>query len=225
MMHDGHRKRLRENFLKGGLEPFSDYNVLELILFYAIPRKNTNDTAHNLLETFGSLSGVLDASIDDLKQVDGIGENGALLIKLFLAVSKRYFLDKQGKPELEEVKAIGEYCVSLFTGETVEKAYLLCFDSKNRLQNSVLIAEGSLVTVKIDKRKIMEAIVRNNTVKLILTHNHPNGLAVPSSADVRATREIADLMREISANLMDHVIVADKEYFSMSNHVRFVDLF
>lgn len=91
MMHDGHRKRLRENFLKGGLEPFSDYNVLELILFYAIPRKNTNDTAHNLLETFGSLSGVLDASIDDLKQVDGIGENGALLIKLFLAVSKRYF--------------------------------------------------------------------------------------------------------------------------------------
>lgn len=225
MMHDGHRKRLRESFLKGGLEPFSDYNVIELILFYAIPRKDTNDTAHNLLETFGSLSGVLDASIDDIKQVDGIGVSGALLIKLFTAVSKRYFLDKQKKPELDDVEAIGEYCVSLFTGDTVEKAYLLCFDSKNRLQNRVFIAEGSLVTVKIDKRKIMEAIVRNNTVKLILTHNHPNGLAIPSSADVRATREIANLMREVSANLIDHVIVADKEYFSMSNHVRFIDLF
>lgn len=225
MTHDGHRERLRDSFLIGGLEPFSEYNILELVLFYSIPRKNTNEIAHELLDRFGSLSAVFDAPYEELIKVDGIGKNCATLIKMFPEVSRAYFKDKYNIDELGDVNATGNFCVSLFSGESVEKAYLLCIDSKNRILKSALIAEGSLVTVKLDKRKIMETVVRNNTASVILTHNHPNGVAVPSSADVTATREIALLMREISVKLVDHIIVADKEYFSMSNHVKFIDMF
>lgn len=225
MNHEGHRKRLRDSFKKGGIEPFSDHNVIELVLFYAIPRKDTNLIAHELIERFGSVSGVFDAPFEELLKVDGIGENCATLIKMFPAVGRRYLTDKYDKPEFESVEALGDYCVSLFTGETVEKAYLLCYDARNRMIKSVLIAQGSLSTVNLDKRRMMEAVVINSTVSVILTHNHPNGAAAPSSADVRSTREISNLMREVSVNFADHIIVADKEYFSMRSHVNFIDMF
>lgn len=224
-MHEGHRQRLKQSFLTGGLEPFSPHNVLELILFYALPRKDTNKIAHELLDRFGSLSAVFDAPVEELTKVDGIGENCAVLIKLFPAVSRTYLMDKQSIPELDDIESVGNYCVSLFMGEVTEKAYLLCFDSRNRLLNCILLSEGSLSTVNLDKRRLIEAVIRNNTTGVVLTHNHPNGVAAPSSADVDSTRSTARLLREISVKFLDHIIVADGEYFSMMKHPNFTDIF
>lgn len=224
-MHEGHRARLKQSFLTGGLEPFSPHNVLELILFYALPRKDTNKIAHALLDRFGSLSAVFDAPVEELVKVDGIGENCAVLIKLFPAVSRTYLMDKQSITEFDDVESVGNYCVSLFIGEVTEKAYLLCFDSRNRLLNRIMLSEGSLSTVNLDKRRLIEAVIRNNTSSVILTHNHPNGVAAPSRADVESTRSISHLLREISIKFLDHIIVADNDYFSMMNHLNFVDLF
>lgn len=224
-MHEGHRARLKQSFLTGGLEPFSPHNVLELILFYALPRKDTNPIAHALLDRFGSLSAVFDAPVEELMKVDGIGENCAVLLKLFPAVSRTYLMDKQSIPELDDTETVKNYCVNLFVGEVTEKAYLLCFDSRNRLLNCILLNEGSLSTVNLDKRRLIEAVIRNNTTGVVLTHNHPNGVAAPSKADVESTRSISYLLSEISVKFLDHIIVADNDCFSMMSHVNFVDLF
>lgn len=224
-MRDGHRERVRESFLKGGLKQFSEYRALELVLFYSIPRKDTTDLAHNLVDHFGSLSAVFDAPISELLEFEGVGESSAILIKLFPEIYKKCLAEKNELTVLESTEALGDFCVSLFASETVEKAYILCFDCKNKLINKILVAEGSLSTISLDKRRLMEAAVRNSTVSVVLTHNHPNGVAAPSAADVKATRDVRGLMNSISIKFADHIIVADGGYFSMSGHVKFFDLF
>lgn len=162
-MHDGHRNRLKRRFLEEGMEQFEPHNVLELLLFYSIPRQDTNETAHRLIDTFGSLSAVFDASVEDLVKVEGVGMNTAILIKLVPAVNRRYLEDRalRGMRAVSS-EACGELLVSKFNGVTVERVLLLCMNNQGRVLHCVSISEGTQSMVDINNRRIVEAALRHN---------------------------------------------------------------
>lgn len=221
-MHAGHRERLKQRFLREGLEQFEPHNVLEILLFYAIPRKDTNEIAHRLLDTFGSLAAVFDASVEDLARVEGVGPNAAALIKLVPAVNGRYMEDRiNWGVEAGSSKAGGELMLSKFNGVTVERLVLLCMDNRCRVRYSAIISEGTQTKVDINIRRIIEIALRQNASSVIVGHNHPNGVAAPSKSDVNLTYELSRMMRAIDIELYDHIIVADGEYFSMASSDKF----
>lgn len=225
-MHEGHRKRLRQRFLDCGLSNFAEHNVLELLLFYTIPRKDTNELAHKLINTFGSLSAVFDASFEELTKVDGIGENTASLIKLIPQIYGRYMQDKLDQNiEIFSTQAAGEYLMAKYIGIKNETSMLLCLDNKGCVTNCDVLSQGSISMTEIAGRKMVETALKNNATSAILAHNHPGGLAVPSSADIDVTRNMIVLLNSIDVRLKDHIIVADNDYFSMADSPKFSLMF
>ena len=216
-VHEGHRDRLRQRFLKEGLDNFQDHNVLELLLFYSIPRKDTNEEAHNLIDTFGSLSGVFNASYEDLCKVKGIGENSATLIKMMPELFKKYEVDIINNDDvvLNKSELIAKYVSSYFKGLTTEKMYLLCLDSACRVLSFNLISEGIVNATPLNIRTIMEISLKYNASQLILVHNHPSGIVAPSRNDVDATMGIQNIMTKMGMKLSDHIIIGHgDDYFS-----------
>jgi len=221
-MHDGHRQRLKQRFLDSGLAGFPDHNILELLLFYTIPRRDTNELAHTLINTFGSLSAVFDASFEDLIKVDGIGENTASLIKMIPPLYGKYMEDKLSKcTEITSTEDAGKYLVAKYIGVKNETVMLLCIDNKGCVINCDTLSEGSLTMTEIAGRKVVETALKNNATSVILSHNHPGGLAVPSSADVDVTRSMRAVLKSIDVKLRDHIIIANDEYFSMADSPKF----
>ena len=154
MTHDGHRERLKKRFLSSP-DSFEDHELLELILFYSIPRKDTNEIAHDLLNHFGSLKGVFDADFSELIKIKGIKENSATLIKLIPQISRAYLLDKVSDDNLyDRADKIGEYLTSLYVGETVETVYILLLDNSYHLLNTVKLIEGNVNSAVITPKKI-----------------------------------------------------------------------
>ena len=199
-VHEGHRERLRQRFLSEGLENFQDHNVLELLLFYSVPLKDTNEEAHNLIDTFGSLSGVFDASFEELCNVKGIGERSATLIKMVPELFKKYEVDKVNNDDaiLDTSKRVAEYVAPHFKGVTNEKMYVLCLDSNCRVLNFTQVSEGVVNTAPLNTRKIMEIALNCNASSIILVHNHPSGVVAPSRKDIDATIGIVNLMQKDS---------------------------
>lgn len=224
--HEKHRERMRSLFLQSGLDGFSDHNVLELLLFYTIPKRDTNITAHALIDTFGSLQGVLDAPVEELVKVKGVGMYTATFLSLMPQLAKKYSAGKL--PDsifLSEPEAVRSYVRSLFIGETAECAYLLSFGANGQRLGCTKVSLGTATQLQLDRRSLLEAAFRTNAVQVVLTHNHPEGVAVPSSEDVRCTREIANLFAGVDIRLADHIIVAGEDCFSMASHARFKALF
>ncbi len=224
--HKNHRERLRETIKNVGIEGIPDHNILEFILFYSIPRKDTNELAHKLINEFGSLSRVFDASYEELLEVDGIGESSALLISMMPSVCRRYIENKtKGKINLSDPKDAQKYMIEKFYGCKKEVFYLLCLDGVGNLINCCKISEGITGTVLVDKRTIMQAAFRNNADKVIVSHNHPNGIAVPSREDLELTSNFSSLLSSVGIRLADHIIVADNEAISLSSIPKFKPLF
>lgn len=212
-IHAGHRQRMKERFLAGGLDGFSDHEVFELILFYAIPRRDVNELSHRLVEHFGSFRGVFDADIEELCAVDGIGENAATLIKLMADSFRRYALGDGDKPFLYDTpKKIGDYAVKLYIGVSVEKLYAMLFDNKMMLLDTVMLAEGAVNSVRVSTRTIAEKAIKKNASSIILIHNHPNGTPYPSDEDVRFSNYLKDLLANFDITLIDHIIVSGRYY-------------
>lgn len=213
-----HRERVRKRFLREGLEHFEQHNQLELLLFYAIPQRDTNGIAHDLIQRFGSISRVMDASVEELMTVDGIGERAAVLLKLVPALARSYTLDHLGKVRTfqtdEELK---EYLLALYTGCTKERVYLLLFDNRDTLLRTVQIGEGDLTAALFSTREIVQRVLLySKTTKVILSHNHPVGLALPSHADQTATDEIQRALSSVEVTLYDHIIVSgNRECYSL----------
>ena len=213
-----HRERVRKRFLREGLEHFEQHNQLELLLFYAIPQRDTNGIAHDLIQRFGSISRVMDASVEELMTVDGIGERAAVLLKLVPALARSYTLDHLGKVRTfqtdEELK---EYLLALYTGCTKERVYLLLFDNRDTLLRTVQIGEGDLTAALFSTREIVQQVLLySKTTKVILSHNHPVGLALPSHADQTATDEIQRALSSVEVTLYDHIIVSgNRECYSL----------
>ncbi len=217
MTHDGHRKRLKNRFLNSP-ESFEDHELLELILFYAIPRKNTNETAHKLLNRFGSVKGILDASAEALCEIDDIGPNSALYIKAIASLILRYEnSDIKSDGLLKSPVALSSFLKNLFIGTENEISYILLFDNSKRLIACEKIGEGFSLEHTLSLRKITSCALSSNAVSAILVHNHPNGKAFPSGEDIHATNRIRLLLEPLGVTLMEHFIVAGDECLPIIN--------
>lgn len=214
--HAGHRDRLRSRFLREGLDNFTDIQVLELMLFFSVPRRDTNPIAHRLLEHFGCLSRVLEAPVEELLRVEGIGESSALLLRLFHEAARYYQVDKTIQEKiLPTITACGEYLVPFFFGRQVETVYLLCLDAKCKVLCCQQVCEGSVNSAGVSVRRIAEIALNAKATTAVLAHNHPSGIALPSAEDVQTTHRVAAALRAVEVILADHVIVADGDYVSM----------
>lgn len=217
--HAGHRARMRERFLKEGLDSFQPHEVLELLLFYTRPQGNTNPLGHTLINRFGSLSQVLDASYEQLIQTPGVGEQTAVFLKLLPALSKRYLEDRQRPGTLiTSVEDIWEQFRYAYVGAVNEQVYALFLDNKNQIIRRELLFEGSVNTSSIPKRRLMEFAISTNAASVVLSHNHPDGIAAPSRADVETTKLLLTLLEFQNIQLLDHMIVAGDTYCSMREH-------
>ncbi|MBC8569659.1 RadC family protein [Oscillospiraceae bacterium NSJ-54] len=217
-LHTNHRERMRDRFLKDGLDSFEPHNVLELLLFYAQPRGDMNPLAHRLIDTFGSLSGVLDAAVEDLRGVKGMGKNTAVFLKMIPQISRYYLNDKyQNGFIIDSTQRAGEFLLPKFVGRTNEVVYLVCLDNKGKVINTTQVMEGSVNATQVSARHIIEIAIRTNATAVIISHNHPNGVAIPSGADVATTRDLEQALRLVGIQLMDHIIVAEDDFTSMAD--------
>ena len=217
-VHEGHRSRKKEQFRAHGLDAFADHEVLELLLYYAVPRQDTNPIAHRLMDKFGSLDAVFSADREALEVVDGIGENASTLLSLMFPLMRR-IRASAGAHEtvLSDTEQAGAYFLDLFFGEREEKLYEACLDAKGRLLACHLVAEGDTDSVQLNMRKIVENALKCGASSVLLAHNHPSGVAVPSSSDEAATRQVAEALRTIGVRLVDHIVVADRDFVSMAD--------
>lgn len=215
--HTGHRERLKERFRQEGLDHFQIHNALELLLFYSIPQKDTNDIAHILLDTFGSLRNVLDAPFDELVRVDGIGRNSAVLIKLITEISKLSRREFNASIQIINNTVLAKrFCENLFYGFTEEAVAVICLDNSNHLIHYEIVSTGTVNRSHVDRRHLMEAVVRHNSASVILSHNHPRGDCAASPEDLNFTMEVKLLLRNIGVHLEDHIIVGEWASFSMA---------
>ena len=216
-IHDGHRQRMKERFMKHGLDTFNEHEVLELLLYYSIPRKNTNQIAHALINRFGSLRQVMEAPVEELKQIEGVGNTTAEFLSLLQQTHRRLNISlSKDKPVMSKITDIGDYMTSFFFGKHHEVVYLLCLDAKFMVIDCYEVCEGGVNSANISIRNIMDIAIRSNAVMVVLAHNHPGGLAVPSNADVQTTIQIAKALYMADITLLDHVIVAGEDYISMA---------
>ena len=215
-IHKDHRQRLKNRFLEQGLDNFTQIQALELLLFYAIPQKDTNPIAHALLDRFGSLSGVLDADFEQLRQVPGISDHSATLLHLVTELGRYYQVNcGQQVKSLTTLDACGEYLLPYFFGRRQETVFLLCLDAKCKVLGCREVGQGSVNSAGISIRKIVETALSTNATTVILAHNHPSGVAVPSREDIETTRRVAAALAAVEVHLADHMVVADGDYVSM----------
>jgi len=217
-VHDGHRARLRQSFLEHGLQSMNDINALELLLFYALPRRDTNETAHLLLERFGSLHGVFSAPVEDLREVDGIGDYAAALIALIPEIMKKSRLSKSR--EIRQIRSstdAGEYLLPFFMNEQDEVVYMLCLDTKRAVICCAELGRGVVNTVDANIRRMVEKALKVKACSVIVSHNHPGGIAIPSREDDIFTRCLYNALETVGIRLEDHIIVADEDYISLAD--------
>lgn len=217
-VHDGHRERMKNKLLEQGLDVFDDHNVLELLLFYSMPRKDTNPLAHELLNHFGSLEAVFEAPAEELSKINGIGENTITLLKLIPEVSRRYFIDKNKFDNiLDSSKKAGEYLIARYMYERDEVVYVMCLDSKCKVICCKELFRGVANSAEISVRKIAELALAKNATSIIISHNHTSGIALPSIEDEIATKRIKTALASMGIALSDHIIVADDDFVSMAD--------
>ena len=215
-IHEGHRQRLKDRFLREGLDNFDELYVLELLLYYCIPRKDTNPIAHALLDSFGSLTGVLEATVEELERIPGISHNAATFLNLVHQTGRYYQVKRvQTGDILRTIDQCGNYLVPHFYGRENETVFLLCLDAKCKVLGCKLVGEGSVNSANIPIRRVVETALNTNATTVILAHNHPSGLAIPSDEDVETTMRVAKAMESVEITLADHIVVADNDYVSM----------
>ena len=222
MEHEGHRLRMRQRYEKqGGLEGFAPHEVLELWLYYAIPQKNVNALAHELLERFGSLHGVLHAESAQLRQVKGIGEYSATFLSLFSQIAGYCEREQSGgKARLANREEAERYCIRLLAGEKREVFYAVCLNGQMQVLHNALIAKGSLSEAPAYPRIVAEAALNHHAHSVLLCHNHPGGSLIPSQGDMETTGRLAAMLQGLEIALLDHIIVADGQALSMlSSHL------
>lgn len=226
-IHNGHRQRVWKELTKTNInENIPPHKVLELILFFTIPRKDTNELAHLLIDTFGTFGGVMDATIEQLKTVPGITEYTASHIKLILEFAKYYESSKMNdNPIIFNQKTCEDFLLKKFMGARVETTYLLCLDNLNRFISCQKLSEGDEISVGISVRQIVEICTREGATKTVLAHNHPRGSALPSQEDITLTYRIRTALSCIDIDLIDHIIYTCDDHISMRCSEKYKHLF
>ena len=217
-VHDGHRERLRARFAEHGLESFNELNALELLLCYAIPRRDTNEIAHRLLDAFGSLSGVFQASMQELTSIPGIGENAATLILMVPQIVKKAHVSKANETKIiRNSTDAGNYLLPYFLDEPDEIVMMLCLDNKRAVICCREMGRGVVNCVDANIRRMVETALKVKTTTVIVAHNHPNGVALPSREDDNFTRTLYRSLGLLGITLEDHIIVANDEFVSLAD--------
>lgn len=214
--HAGHRKRLRDRFLQSGLDGFLDYEIVELLLTLGTPRKDCKQTAKAAINTFKGLRGVLDASIDDLQHIQGIGSSNALGIKLFQAISERYAKEQiPTKIALSSPQKVADYLREKIGREKKEHFIVLLLDSQNNLISIQDISVGILNSSLVHPREVFEPAIRQLAAKILLAHNHPSGSLIPSKEDLQLTQRLISVGDLIGIHVIDHLIISSEGYISL----------
>ena len=216
-VHDGHRQRLKRQFAEHGGESLSDVQFLEMLLYYAIPRSDTNELSHALLERYGSIRGVLDADEADLQKVAGVGEGTVLLLKTAKETMRRYMASPpQEKAYICSSSDAGRSFVPILRFETEEKVYLMCLNGRGGVISCTQLGTGTFRGVNVSIRRIVDEAVRRHSASVVLAHNHPGGFAIPSVEDRNYTSELKRALELMDIRLMDHIIVAEGDYVSFA---------
>lgn len=222
-LHEGHRARLRERFLKSGLDDFEAHQVLELILFSALPRRDTNEIAHRLLRRFGSLSAVLDADVRELTTVEGVGPSSAYLLTLFRAVARRYALDSAApNPDAVYLLCAQDACCyvqNLFVGCRTEVCYALLVNSRRRVIACRRMEGDSVDSLRLNPQRIASFLFDSHAAGVILAHNHPGGPAEPSPSDAAVTERVAACLSMLGGALLDHIIAGENGVVSYAENL------
>lgn len=225
-MHENHRKRVRERYFSGGFEGMTDSEALEMLLFYCIPRKDTVPMANALLEHFGSLSCIFEASPEGLTEVDGIGENAAAFLTMIPKICRRYLTDKYSVDiSLDDREGLANFISSLYIGKKSEEINLLCFDGTGRIKSCFTFDNGDTSGVSGDLKEMIACALRCNSRTVIISHNHPDAVSSPSKDDVESTERVIKTFNENSIKVADHFIVGADGYLSMAFSAKFRNLF
>lgn len=216
-LHAGHRERVRERFGGHGLEAMSDVEALEMLLYYALPRRDTNIIAHQLLQRFGNYRSVLEADISELQEVPGVGESAAMLIRLVSEMNRRYLTSrkKNARVLIRDTESAGRYLLPLFAYRTEELAFAISLGSGGNVIRCHKLAQGMSNAVEFSAREILEAALQDKAAYMLLTHNHLSDTALPSRTDVETTNALSEALRYIGVTLYDHIIVCEGDYVSL----------
>lgn len=217
-IHQGHRIRMKNSMLENGIDGLNDHQILEILLFYAVPKMDTNPIAHRLIERFGSLRGVLEADYDELCDVSGIGNNSASLIKFSQMLAKRYVCASSFEPDsmkLTDTDALRRYYEGVFLGVPVEQVRGMLVDDDLNVVKEKLLIEGSINKVHVSTRIFTDFVIKNNCSRLVIAHNHPKGLCIPSKEDIIATKKLFDILKLLDISIVDHIIVGQTGSFSL----------
>ncbi len=228
-IHDGHRKRIKDRFLREGLSGFEEVNVLELLLFYCVPQRDTNEIAHNLLKHFGSIVKVFEAKPEELEKVEGVNKGISTFLSL-RGAAERYYRDKKamiGIKHLNTTELRARFLAEKFSEERNEKVYILCLDAASTLLDCREIGEGSINSASVPVRRIVEIALATHASQVVLAHNHPGGIAFPSPDDVSTTIRLAEALQTVDVELLDHLLFAnddcisfvDSGYYSRQNKI------
>ena len=211
----GHRQRLKEKYLTCGLEGFHDYEIMELLLTYGIPRKDVKEPAKELLKRFGGLKGILDAGIDELREVRGLNAHTAVLVKLVKDIGAVYLLQKaQERPQISCTAELIDFCKTAM-GALKDEEFRVCYlDAQNRIIAVETVQEGIVNQAVVYPRKVLERALQWKASAIILVHNHPSGHVRPSDADIRLTRTIQETARTLDILVHDHLIIGENRFFS-----------
>lgn len=218
-MHEGHRERLRQRYRREGLDEFELHNVLELVLFHIIPRKDTNEIAHRLVEKYHSLSAILDAPEEELCKIEGIGKTAACFLHMIPSLCRLYMSDLR-YPENGCIESTGQACEFLsarLSGYDHEVVVALMLSQRGKILCCETIADGNINSADLDIRKLVGLCISYKCSRLILAHNHPSGIAMPSREDVETTRMLEETLAQSGTRLIDHIIVADGDYMSLAD--------
>lgn len=225
-IHENHRQRMRESFFEHGFDGMDDHEILEMLLYFSLPRRNTNEIAHSLINHFGSFSEVLEAERGELVKQPFITDNTVFLLKMILPIYKRYKESAAGRNrKFKSTDEIAEYLMSKFVDTNNECVYAMFFDADMNMIKCSKISEGDISSSMFDFRRLVSLVLETKSTSVIISHNHPHGITLPSREDVIVTENAFYLLKSLKVNLLDHIIVSETTYTSMISVPKFSHIF
>lgn len=213
--HSGHRARVRKKFLENGFDGFEPHEILEMYLFYAIPRKDTNALAHRLINCYKNIGGVCDAPINELMVEFSLSESAATLLKMLPEMSRLYKESKLSENNDIDLEHLGEIFQTKFLGRQSEAVALMLGDAKGKVIYYDIVSKGTISSTGMSLRKIVDLALKYNARTAFVAHNHPSGVALPSRGDLVSTKALKETLYNIGVNLIDHYIVTDDDFISL----------
>lgn len=216
-IHKNHRERMRKRFAEHGFDGFAEHEILEMLLYYAIPRRDTNPLAHSILNEYKTIANVFEADVSELSKLPGLSENSATLLSMVPHLARVYEKSKCDRDLcLNDTNAIGQYAVSLLKGKVNEEFALICLDANRRVHWSGIIAKGTIDRIEAYPRLVVAEVIKHHAKNVIFAHNHPNSTVMPSAADKNTTKRLIEILNSIDVTTIDHIIVSGHRFYSMA---------